>query len=534
MNEFDYVVLGGGAGGSVVASRLSEDPSVSVCLLEAGGDGTGVLVRVPMGMALMVPHGINGWHYETVPQPGLNGRQGFQPRGKALGGSSAINAMVYSRGHASDYDNWASLGNPGWSYQDVLPYFIRSENNENFTDPRFHGVGGPLNVMHLRSPSRMNQVFLEACQLQGIPLNADYNGAQHHGCMPIQAMQKGGERCSASRAFIEPNLSRPNLRVMPGAHVQKLVIEQGRARGAMFKQGGTVQQVRARREVILAGGAFASPQWLMLSGIGPAEHLQAHGIPVLRDCPGVGQGLRDHISAKLLYRSPGNYDTIGISLVGVGRLLRAMWQWRTRKTGMLTSCVAESAAYFSTRPDAGFDDVSAQFIPAMAEDHGRKTAFGHGYALHITLSRPRSVGTVSLASADPHAAPLIDPKFFSHRYDMETLVRGVQIGLDILESAPFAPFRGKQVYPLERHNPQQIESVLRQIADTEYHPNGTCRMGPDSDRLAVVDARLRVKGIDGLRVADASIFPDITSNNTTAPTVMVGEKCADMVKADWR
>lgn len=530
MDEFDYVVLGGGAGGCVVASRLSEDPNVTVCLLEAGNDGTGALIRAPMGFAVSVPHGVNSWHYQTVPQAGLNGRRGFQPRGKTMGGSSAINAMVYSRGHRSDYDRWAAAGNPGWSYADVLPLFIRSENNENFTDPAYHGVGGPLNVMHLRSPSPFNQVFLDACEGAGIPLNPDYTGARHFGCMHFQVMQKAGERCSASRAFIEPNLSRPNLKVITHAHVNRLLIENRQATGAEYVHENEVRQIRVRREVILAGGAFGSPQLLMLSGIGPARHLQALGIPVVLDVPGVGQNLQDHITSVLIYRSPGNYDTFGFSPVGATRILKAIFEWRRKRTGMVTSAASESGAYYRTRPDAEFDDISTQFVVGMADDHARKMLFGHGYCLHITLARPKSVGEVKLANADPRTMPLIDPRYFSHPDDMATLVKGTQMALDILESKPFDPYRGAMVHKYERNNPKQIEEMLRNHADTEYHACGTCKMGPDSDPMAVVDAQLRVKGIAGLRVADAAIMPYLTTNNTAAPTIMIGEKCAEMMK----
>jgi choline dehydrogenase len=534
MQEFDYVVVGGGAGGCVVASRLSEDPTVSVCLLEAGNDGTGVLIRAPLGFALAAPHGIHSWHYETVPQPGLNGRRGFQPRGKALGGSTAINSMVYSRGHRSDYDRWAAAGNPGWSYADVLPLFIRSENNENFTDPEYHGVGGPLNVMHLKSRSRMNDVFLEACQSQGIPLNPDYNGAQHHGCMHLQGMEKAGERCSASRAFIEPHLSRPNLKVITHAHVNRLLLENRRAVGAEYFQGTQLMQVKARQEVILAGGAFGSPQLLMLSGIGPADHLQALGIPFVLDVPGVGQNLQDHITAYLNYRSPGNLETFGVSLAGGWRLLKAMLEWRRQRTGRITSFIAESAAYFRTTPEAEFDDISSQLVVAVVDDHARKFHLGHGYKMNVTLGRPKSIGEVKLADANSRTMPLIDPRYFSHSDDMKTLVKGTQMMLDILESPAFAPYRGAMLYHYERNNPQQIEEMLRAHSDTEYHPCGTCKMGPDSDPMAVVNAQLQVKGIDGLRIADAAIIPFITTNNTTAPIIMIGEKAADMIKADWR
>ena len=531
MENLDYVVIGGGAGGCVVASRLSEDPNVTVCLLEAGNDGTGGWIRAPMGFAASVPHGINSWHYDTVPQPNLKGRRGFQPRGKALGGSTAINAMVYSRGHRSDYDGWAGAGNPGWSYAEVLPYFRKSECNANFTDPEYHGVNGPLHVMQLESRSAMGEVFLDACESVGIPRNPDYNGAQHHGCVHFQGYVKGGERCRASKAYIEPNLSRPNLKVVTHAHVSKLVLQGRRATGAEFIHDKQTKQITARREVVLAAGAYGSPQLLMLSGVGPAAHLQTLGIPVVLDSPGVGQNLQDHINALLNYRSPGNLETFGVSLKGVVRLVSAIFEWRRQRTGRITSFVSEAGAYFRTTPEAEFDDISMQFVVGMAVDHARKVLLGHGYCAHVTLARPRSMGEMTLASPDSRTMPLINPRYFSDPYDIATLVKGTQMALDILEAPAFAPYRGKMVHPYDRNDPKQIEDQLRNLSDTEYHPCGTCRMGPDTDPKAVVDAQLRVKGIDGLRVADASIFPRITTNNTQAPTVMVGEKCADMMRA---
>lgn len=530
MDEFDYVVVGGGSAGCVVASRLSEDPVVSVCLLEAGGDGKSVLVRAPMGFAVALPRGLNSWHYETVPQPGFNGRRGFQPRGKTLGGSSAVNAMIYARGHRSDYDNWSALGNPGWSYEEVLPYFKKSENNEAHPDSPFHGVGGPLNVMELQSPNPMNKVFLDACQSHGIPYNPDLNGAQHYGCYDVQVTQKDGERHSAAAAFIHPNLDRPNLDVRTGAHTAKVLFEGRRAVGAKYHQGGETFAVRARREVVMSAGAFGTPQILIASGVGPGDQLQSLNIPAVLAVEGVGKNLQDHISALLIYRSPRNYDTIGISLRGVFRILKGMWEWRKRRTGIITSCVAESGVYYRTEPDVEVSDMEMELIVGIADDHGRKNHLGHGYSAHLLLARPRSKGEVTLESPDTRHPPLIDPRYFSDPYDMPTLVKGTQIALDIMNNGAFDPYRGKMLIPYDRDDPSQIEATLRDHADTEYHVCGTCKMGPDTDLLAVVDAQLRVKGVDGLRIADASVMPQVTSNNINAPVLMIGEKCADMIR----
>jgi len=483
-----------------------------------------------MGFAFALPRGINSWHYQTVPQPGFNGRRGFQPRGKTLGGSSAVNAMIYARGHRSDYDNWSALGNPGWSYDDVLPYFKKSENNEAHPDSSFHGVGGPLNVSELQSPSPMNQVFLDACQSQGIPFNPDLNGAQHFGCYHVQVTQKNGERHSAAAAFIHPNLDRTNLDVRTRAHTARVLFEGRRAVGAEYHRGGQTRTVRARREVVMSAGAFGTPQVLIASGVGPGEQLQSLGIPPVLAIEGVGKNLQDHISALLVYRSPRNYDTIGISLRGILRIIKGMWEWRKRRTGVITSCVAESGVYYRTDPSVEVSDMEMELIGGIADDHGRKNHLGHGYSAHLLLARPRSKGEVTLERPDTRHPPLIDPRYFSDPYDLPTLVKGTQIALDIMNDPVFDPYRGKLLIPYEREDPSQIEAMLRDHADTEYHVCGTCKMGPDTDPLAVVDAQLRVKGIDGLRIADASVMPQVTSNNINAPVLMIGEKCADMIR----
>jgi choline dehydrogenase len=530
MDEFDYVVVGGGSAGCVVASRLSEDPSVTVCLLEAGGEGRDALIRAPLGFAAALPLGINSWQYETVPQPGFNGRKGFQPRGKALGGSSVINAMIYARGHRSDYDNWAAMGNPGWGYDDVLPYFKKSESNAIHRDSPFHGVDGPLHVTNLRSPSPLNDVFMQACQEQGIEYNPDLNGAQHHGCYHVQVTQKDGQRHSVAAAFIHPNLDRPNLDVRTGAHTTRVLFDQRRATGVQYVRGDLTRTVRARREIVMSSGAFGTPQILMASGVGPAEHLQELGISPVAHLPGVGQNLQDHISAVLIYRSLVKDDTVGITATGIARLVKGMWEWRRHRSGIITSCAAESGVYYRTDPDVEVSDMEMELIVGIGDDHGRKLHLGHGYSAHLLLARPKSIGEVRLASPDTRVAPLIDPRYFSHPYDMETLVKGTQIALDIMNSSAFDRHRGEMLVRYDRDDPQQIEETLRDHADTEYHVCGTCKMGPDDDPMAVVDPQLRVRGIDGLRVADASVMPAVTSNNIHAPVIMIGEKCADMMR----
>jgi choline dehydrogenase-like flavoprotein len=532
LQEFDYVVVGGGAAGCVVASRLSEDPSVSVCLLEAGGPDSSAFIHAPLGFAATAPLGLFSWGYNTVPQPGFNGRKGFQPRGKVLGGSSSVNAMVYTRGNAKDYDGWAAQGNPGWGYQDVLPLFKRAEHNECFGADAYRGVGGPLNVSYLRSPSNLNDAFIQACEQTGIPRTPDYNGARQFGVAHAQVTQKGGERLSAAKAYITPHLGRSNLHIITRAHTSRVLLSGKRATGVAYLQNGTEQQVRARREVILSGGSYGSPQLLMLSGIGPAAHLRQHGIAVAHDLPGVGQNLQDHITTVLIHRSHRSDATVGTSLAGGWALLKAIFEWRSKRTGWITTNVAETQGFISTESNTEHPNIQLALCVGIVDDHTRKAHLGHGYTLHVTLMRPKSRGTVTLASANPTDAPLIDPAFLSHPDDMRTLVKGTQMGYDILQAEALAPYRGKMLYPLERNNVAQIEAFLRKNSDTEYHPVGTCKMGPTSDPMSVVDATLRVHGLQGLRVVDASIMPTLITGNTNAPTMMIGEKAAQMIRAE--
>jgi choline dehydrogenase len=529
--EFDYVVVGGGAGGCVVASRLSEDPGVSVCLLEAGGSDSSAFIQAPLGFAATAALGIHNWNFNTTPQSGLNGRRGFQPRGKVMGGSSSVNAMVYTRGNRLDYDNWAAQGNPGWSYEEILPLFKRAENSECFGADAYHGIGGPLNVSYLRSPSPINQAFLEACEKQGLPQTKDYNGATQFGCAPAQVTQKNGERCSAAKAYITPHLDRPNLTVITQAHTQRILLEGKRAVGAEFLRNGESAKVRARREVILSGGAYGSPQLLMLSGIGPAAHLQELGIPVVQDLPGVGQNLHDHVTAVLIYRTQRKESTFGFSFSGLVQIVRSIFEWRNKRSGIVTSNVAESQAFMLADKTEDAPDIQLALCTGIVDDHTRKNHLGHGYTLHVTLMRPKSRGSVRLQSANAKDAPLIDPQFLTDPRDMASLIKGSQMGYDIMQEHAFAPYRGNMLYPFERNNPTQIEQFLRDHADTEYHPCSTCKMGPSSDSMAVVDSSLRVYGMESLRVVDASIMPQLVSGNTNAPTIMIAEKAVDMIRA---
>lgn len=528
--QFDYVIAGAGSAGCVLAGRLSEDPSVSVCLLEAGGPDHSVLVHAPAGVVVMVPTKINNYAYETVPQPGLNGRRGYQPRGKTLGGSSSINAMLYVRGHRADYDHWAALGNPGWSYDEVLPYFKRSENNEQIRNV-FHGQGGPLNVTYPRHDSPLSRMFLDAAALNGLPTNPDYNGAEQEGAFLYQVTHKNGERCSAAKGYLTPNLGRPNLEVITGAVTTRIELDGRRATGVSYHRDGQSRQVRARREVIVSAGAFGSPQLLQLSGIGAGPALQRLGIPVVHDLPGVGQNLQDHIDYVQTWRVPGNVESVGLSARGTVRTARAMLEWRRQRSGLITTTFATAGAFMRSDAQVPVPDLQLVFVIAIVDDHARKMHWGHGMSCHVDVLRPHSRGTVGLRSPDPHAAPLIDPAFLSDERDMDLLVRGAQMQQQIMESAPFDPVRGHMLYPVRRDDEAALREDIRNRADTQYHPVGTCKMGARDDALAVVDAQLRVHGMQGLRVVDASIMPTLIGGNTNAPTIMIAEKAADLIRA---
>ena len=527
MEEFDYVVVGGGSAGCVVASRLSENPKIRVCLLEAGGPGNNWVVKAPIGIAIMVPSKTNNWAFETVPQPGLNGRKGYQPRGKALGGSSAINAMVYIRGHRSDYDGWAALGNAGWAYDDVLPYFKKSENNEVIQDD-FHGAGGPLNVARIRTGNPFQEYFLEAGRQLQLPMNADFNGAHQMGLGVYQVTQKNGERWSAARAYVEPNLSRPNLEVITGAAARKVLFDGKRAVGVEFSREGRNESVRAKAEVILSSGAFQSPQLLMLSGIGNAGDLKGLGIPVVHHSPGVGQNLQDHIDFAFSYRSK-SLDNFGISFAGLRHLWKEIGRYRQDGVGMITSNVAECGGFLKTDPDLAVPDIQLHFSMAMADSHGRNRHLGHGFGCHVCLLRPKSRGSVTLESADPASPPRIDPKFYDAPDDLEVMVKAFKITRRIMDAEPLAKRRTVDMFTENVRSDDDIRDLLRDRSDTVYHPVGTARMG--TDEMAVVDPQLRVRGVEGLRVVDASIMPTLIGGNTNAPSIMIGEKAADMIRA---
>lgn len=536
---YDTIIVGGGSAGCALAGRLSEDPGHRVALIEAGPADRSVLIHCPGGLAVMAKYQLNGWGYHTVPQPGLHGRRGYQPRGKVMGGSSSINAMIYARGHASDYDDWAAQGNPGWSFQDVLPYFKRSEHNERGADD-WHGQGGPLNVMDLRSPNSFLPHFLEAGRQAGYPINDDFNGPQQEGIGVYQVTHRNGERFSAAKAYVTPHLGRSNLQVFTDSLTSRVLTEvrdgQVRATGVeLHGQGGrgVPQQLMLKPggEVVLSAGAFGSPQLLMLSGIGPADHLREHGIAVVRDLPGVGANLHDHPDVVMVVNAPQVTDLFGLSLTGAWNMLKGIGEWRRSRSGMLTTNFAEAGGFIRSAADEPIPDLQLHFVVGKLVDHGRKTVFGHGYSCHVCLLRPRSRGSLRLASADPQVAPLIDPAFLQDPDDVRRLVQGFKLTRELLSQPALARHGGREsAASADARSDAQIEQFIRHHADTIYHPVGTCRMGPDEG--AVVDARLRVHGVSGLRVVDASIMPSVVGGNTNAPSMMIAEKAADMIRED--
>ncbi len=531
---FDYVIVGGGSAGCVLAGRLSEDARVRVALVEAGPPDRSALIHCPAGIAVLAQTGLLNWNFETLPQAGLAGRRGYQPRGKVLGGSSSVNAMVYTRGQREDYDHWAAQGNPGWSFDEVLPYFKRAENNERGADD-WHGAGGPLNVKDLSEPHRISGAFIAAANQAGHASNADFNGAHQEGVGLYQVTHQQGERFSAAKAYLAEHAvgKRPNLHIITGAQASRIVMSGRQAVGVVFMRQGQEIQVQAQREVLLCAGALQSPQLLMLSGIGPGPQLQQHGIPVLHHLPGVGQHLHDHLDVVQVVHAPALRDLFGISPAGIWHTVKGLWDWRQHRKGILTTNFAEAGGFIKSADSLTQPDLQLHFVIGKLVDHGRKVVFGHGYSCHVCLLQPHSRGAVTLADPDPRTPPQIDPNFLADPIDLETMVRGFKKMRTILQQPALAQYGGRES-PSSRlaQTDEQIKQFIRKHADTIYHPVGSCRMGPGE--MDVVDARLRVHAVQGLRVVDASIMPRIISGNTNAPTIMLAEKAADMIKADAR
>jgi choline dehydrogenase len=527
---FDYVIIGAGSAGCVLANRLSEDPNVTVALLEAGGKDDSILIRMPAGAGeLFKNKGAQNWGFETAPQAHMNGRKLWWPRGKGWGGSSSINGMIYIRGHARDYDQWRQLGLAGWGYRDVLPYFKRSEHIESGGN-EWHGDGGPLWVSHPKSGNPLYRAFIQAGKQAGYPYTQDFNGRQQEGVGPYQLTIREGERWSASFAYLHPILGqRPNLAIINQAQATRIVIENGRAVGVDYAAGPgkPVSRIMAAREVLLSAGAVQSPQILMLSGIGPADHLRAMNIPVALDAPDVGANLQDHLDVTVIHECTQEITAYSGQkgwrkpVVGLNYMLR--------KQGPGRFNYLEAGGFLKTRGELDRPDVQLHFVNAIMIDHARVTVEKDGYTVHACQLRPESRGTVRLASKDPFAYPIIDPNYLATENDRRTMRDSVRMVRDILRQEALAPFRGPELRPgSDKVSDADIDAFIRETGETIYHPVGACRMGAD-DR-AVLDEALKVRGIAGLRVVDASAMPLLVGGNTNAPTIMLAEKAADMIR----
>ena len=523
---YDYIIIGAGSAGCVLANRLSEDPSTRVLLLEAGPRDWHPFIHMPAGLAKLVGQkGVN-WSYDTAPEPHLNQRRLWWPRGKVLGGSSSINAMCYIRGVPRDYDEWSAGGAEGWDWHSALPYFKRAERNSRGGDA-LHGDSGPLHVSDLRYTNPLSAAFIEAGQQAGFHHNHDFNGPGQTGVGLYQVTQKDGARCSSAVAYLQPARSRPNLEVVTGALVRRILLANGRATGVAYAKDGVETQAQADREVLLSGGAINSPQLLMLSGIGPADHLTAHGITVAVDAPNVGHNLQDHLDICTLQHS-----TQRITYDRASELKTAFDYFLRGHKGPGSSNIAEAGGFLrsSLAPDERAD-IQLHFVPAMLDDHGRNRLQGDGYTLHACFLRPRSRGRISLNSADPRADARIEANYLSDAegFDLRMMLECARLSRELFAQKAFDPYRGAPIHPARNDlSDSELVDFIRAKAESVYHPIGTCRMGNDEN--AVVDTQLRVRGVEGLRVIDASVMPTLIGGNTNAPTIMIAERASDLIR----
>jgi choline dehydrogenase-like flavoprotein len=533
-DSFDYVIVGAGTAGCILARRLSEDGKATVCLLEAGPPDKSMFIHMPAGFIRILFHPVYNWKFMSAEEPQLKNRQIYAPRGRTLGGSSSINGMIYNRGHRLDFDEWAKLGNAGWGWDDLLPYFRKSIHNEDYNDGKFHDRSGPLNIKYLESPNKLDYAFLEAAESLQKKRIPDFNTGENEGFGIFQVTIKDGRRESAATAFLNPIKQKPNLKIETDAQVSRIVIANGRATGVEFTRNGTVARVDAKREVIVTAGTFQSPQVLMLSGIGPGDALKQFGIDVKHALPGVGQNLQEHVCAPVHFLSP-SIATYGVSFRAMPKIAWHFLLYAVARKGLLGNNLVEAGGFIRTEPGLDRPDVQHIFVATHQGKPGRLLAWGHGYRITTCLLHPKSRGTVGLNTPKAGDPPKIKFNFFSDpgNKDMETLIRGIRDARRILTAPAFERYRGPAVWPADNvQSDEEMRNYVREIATTVFHPVGTCKMGKDD--MAVVDDRLRVRGLKGLRVVDASIMPSITTGNTNAATMAIAEKGADMLKADAR